>query len=157
MEPEDTLFTWFAPRTDFISPIWKQVIYLPVSLFLKFTFVSPYLSSYCFSLSSSDSPHTLSIDSISVTLRHIKGLFFMPQNPRLASCYLHNTYLANQPQLAIYAGCQFPIDSPADQGELSLNSSSLILDGYVSPVGQTFRDLFSWIQHAQDNGYFRNI
>lgn len=71
MEPEDSLFTWFAQRTDFISPISKQVVYLPVFLYSKFTLASPYL--FCLLLLTF--LLTLYLIPFPYSLGHIKGLF----------------------------------------------------------------------------------
>lgn len=71
MEPKDSLFTWFAQRTDFISPISKQVIYLPVFQYSKFTLASSYL--FCLLLLTF--LLTLYLIPFPYSLGHIKGLF----------------------------------------------------------------------------------
>ena len=151
MEPEDSLFTWFAQRTDFISPISKQIVYLPVFLYSKFTLASPYL--FClllliFLL-------TLYLIPFPYSLGHIKGLFsasfhiFLKPGAGVGvgevgvaghHTHLNHIYLANQPQPAIHAGRWGPKQKgPSDQVELYL-SFSWLLENFSS-FWQTFRDL----------------
>ena len=127
MEPKDTWFTWFVQRTDFISPISKQVIYLPVFLYTKFTLASSYL--FCLLLLTFFL--TLYLIPFPYSLGHIflkpgAGVGGWGGRCSRASCSLKSHLFSNQPQPAIHAGRWVPKQKgPSDQVELYLSISSL--------------------------------